>query len=234
MALTLRYSLQDSPLKPKGITGEYARLQVDWRSEQRKITISDDDYKAIVDDLTEGRLIGLQSASGVSLGQFVTGLAGGVVVDEFTSATKGDIRISFKPTQRFLRDTRKAASFEQVPTITTSPEIIAFTYIANEGGRVQTNKINLAHKAGVITIKGTDLTKDGMTAEIVQYISDITTTTNLPTILNSGTKKMDILFSVGDTIFTKGEMTLPDYTRLYLKRISNPSKSAFINFTFYG
>ena len=218
MPLTLKYSLQDSSLKPSGITGEYARLQVNWRSERSRLTISDDDYREMVEALTEGRLIGLQTESGLYLGQFVTGLAGGVIVEEFIAAKRSDARISFKPMRKFLQDIRAAMTFERIPTITNDPTLNGFTFVETETSTEHVNEIPM-DTLGFLKVTGEHFVKNGMTAMINQEAARIALS-----IVDSGTKHINIVLPNLVAPFTVGPTTLT------VKRIDNPERFSVMKF----
>lgn len=209
MELTLRYSLQNSSIKPEGVTGEYARLQVDSRPEQDRIIISANDYRTIIRALSEGRLIGMQSEDGDFLGQFTTSLSGGVIIKDFNSPSKSDIRFSFKSTQHALSDVRELASFERVPTVKNDPTISEFVFTDN-AGNVFTGEIPISTN-GLLYLTGENFVKNGMQVTISQLGS--TAKARLNTQVKSGAKYIDILtgntdvdtangFVVGDAILT--------------------------------
>jgi len=194
MELTLRYSLQKSNIKPNDITGEYARLQVNTRPEMNKITISNEDYQMLIQALAEGRLIGLQNEAGLHLGQFLTSLSGGVVVKNFTSPSKEDIRASFKPMRHFLNDIRELVSFERVPTVRHNPVISDFIFTDNTGGNF-TDEIPISTN-GLLQIAGANFIKDGMEVSIIQ--DDGVAKVVLTTQVNSGAKSISVLVSNTD------------------------------------
>ena len=208
MPLPLQYSIQHSSLKPKGVTGEYVRLQVSLRTEQRKIIISNEDYSMLIQALSEGRLVGFCNESGVKLGQFQTSLSGGTVAKEFTSPEVSDIRISFKPSQRFLSSVRSKISFEQIPTVTRNPIITStsFTYI-DDTQITLNNQIKL-NTSGILKLRGSNFIKNGMKTSISQDASN----TWFSNAVNSGTKYIDIIVNSNDISsadgFTAGQSTV--------------------------
>jgi len=218
MALTLRYSLQHSAIKPRGVTGEYCRLQVDSRPQQNKITITESDYQSLIEALTEGRLIGLQSESGVNLGQFMTSISGGILTKEFVSPSKNDVKISFRPTQQFLRDVRELVSFEQIPTVKNNPSIRGFTFTDNMGN-VSTNEIPI-NTNGLLHITGINFIKGGMQVIITQ--SDSMAKVKLNTQIGSGTKFINMLVSNIDIDKANGFSV--GTGSLIIKRNDNPQR----------
>jgi len=218
MALTLRYSLQDSIIKPSDVTGKYARLQVYARPELRQITISHDDYQAIVQDLKEGRLIALQDEEGTRLGQFMTSLSGGVVVKDFISPSKSEVRVSFKPTTHFLDDVREGMLFEKQPTVRNDPEISEFIF-TDITGNTFSDKIPISTN-GLLKVTGSNFVKNGMQVTITQPSS--TAKVRLNTQVNSGVRFIDMLISNIDidvaNSFTTGLAILT------VKRQDNPQR----------
>ena len=218
MPLTLRYSLQDSIIKPSDVTGDYARLQVDSRPELKKITLSNEDYRIIVEALAEGRLIGLQNEDGIKMGQFMISLSGGVIVEEFKSPSESDVKMSFKPTQSILKDIRALVSFEQLPTVKNNPSISGFIFTDNTGNTFA-NQMPISTN-GLLRIKGTNFAKNKMEAIVTQ--SNNAVKVSLDTQVNSGVKYVDILISNMNIDkangFTKGAGLL------IVKRKDNPKR----------
>ena len=130
MTLPMRYSVQNSNLTPPDFTGEYGRMQVDYRTELEAIVIPASDYDKIATAIAEGRLIGLHDSKGRVLGQFTSSLAGGFDISTFSKAVDTDVRVSFRPTQQLIKSVRTEVSFEQVPTVSNDPQIkdMFFTY----------------------------------------------------------------------------------------------------------
>jgi len=238
MTLPLEYSKQESTLKPSDITEEYVRLQVRLRPENNKVIISDTDFNHILQSLAEGRLVGLQSESGVNLGQLQVALAGAYPVSNFKSPTPTDMRIGFKATQQLLKQVREIVTFEQVPMVINNPQIAGFTFIGSVQG-VQTKYVNQIplDTSGVLRISGIHFIKNKMTVSIVQYTAtnDKIQSQTLNSALNSGAKYIDILVDNGQlsgSDFDSGELPSPSYTRIIVTQIDNPDRSTLFNFAF--
>jgi len=236
MGLPLRYSIQPSPLAPDGFEGEYGRMQVDYRPAQKALVVTADEYDEVAFALSEGRAIWLKDDSGRVLGQFIVGLAGGFDIATFTQASVSDLRISFRPSQELLTSTREITTFEQVPTVVKDPTITKFTYSAMIAGQLQVKKNKICHgvDTGVIEIVGTNFVKNGMNVAVTQFVDGITSTTELVTnsTLPSGSKAMSFHWYLSKVVYQTGKLKLPDYTRLIVSRIDNPSRSAFIDCEF--
>jgi len=208
MPLTLRYSLQESLLKPKNVEDEYAKLQVDYRPEQSKITLTNEDYQELVQALAEGRLIGIENADGVRLGQFMSSISGGVVVKNFTTPNKEEIGISFRPSPHFLNSVRKIVSFERMPTVKRTPIISGFTFTDSVGKTV--NREIPISTGGFLKITGINFVKSGMQVLITQQSTGASVILN--TQINSGMKYINILINSIDidptNDFSKGRAVL--------------------------
>jgi len=240
MAKPLRYSIQPSVISPPGFEGEYIRLQVDLRPELEQVVIPAADYDKIATALREGRALGLKDDSGRVLGQFATGLAGGFDAAKFTQATQANVRVSFKPTQELLLSARTGMTFELVPTVVINPTITKFTSTIINGSALLThqNKICLDINAqNTIEVTGTNFVKNGMNLSVIQFINGITVSqAALLPALTSGTKKMSFAWQNTNTTpnFVTGAQRLPNYTRLVVSWIDNPSRSTFIDMEFIG
>jgi len=238
MTLPLEYSKQESTLKPADITEEYVRLQVRLRPENNKVIISNTDFNSIIQSLAEGRLVGLQSESGVNLGQLQVALAGAYTVSDFKSPTSTDVRIGFKATQQLLKQVREIVTFEQVPMVINNPQIVGFTFTGSVQG-VQTKYVNQIplDTGGVLKISGINFIKGKMTVDIVQYTAtnDKIQSKTLNPALNSGVKYIDILVDNGQlssSDFDSGKIPPPSYTRIIVTQIDNPDRSTLFNFAF--
>jgi len=238
MTLPLEYSKQESSLKPSGVTEEYIRLQVRLRPELNKIIIEDIDYERLIEALAEGRLLGLQTKSGINIGQFQIGLSGAYPASNFKSPTVSDAKIGFRSTPHILKRIREIMTFEQVPAVTNSPQIssIMFTGIFNGVQTEYNNQIPL-NSSGVLKISGTNFIKDGMKVDVVQFISSSGKGHSQPLnfTLNSGTKHIEILISNEQLLtkdFDSGITPLPSYTRIMIAQADNPTRSAFFDFEF--
>jgi len=238
MTLPLEYSKQESTLKPSDITEEYVRLQVRLRPEQDKVIINDTDFNRIIQSLAEGRLVGLQSESGVNLGQLQVALAGAYPVSNFKSPTPTDVRIGFKATQQLLKQVREIVTFEQVPMVINNPQIAGFTFTGSVQG-VQTKYVNQIplNTSGVLKISGINFIKSKMNVDVVQYTAtnDKIQSKTLNSALNSGTKYIEILVDNGQlssSDFDSGKLPAPSYTRIIVTQTDNLDRSTLFNFEF--
>jgi len=209
MPLPLQYSIQESTIKPKGVTEDYIRLQVSIRPELTQIKISDADYQTILKEVVEGRLVGIVSESGVNIGQFQAGLSGGFPKANFIAPSKSDFRIAFKATLQFLNDARQMLTFERISTITNDPKITGVTFTISDGfsKTVLTNTIAL-DTAGILKVSGTNFVKGSMTVEVSQAKNAVQFTE----MFNSGTKFIENLLNANSitdkSSFTQGPATL--------------------------
>jgi len=221
MPLSLKYSIQESVLKPTGVTEDYIRLQVAIRPELEQITISDKDYQTILNGVKEGRLVGLRTESGTYIGQFQSSLAGGYPKAEFIAPSKADLRVTLKSTQQFLNDAREGLTFERISTVVNNPTIIAMTFTMSDGSsKTVLNNTIAIEMAGILTIEGTNFIKNGMTIEISQGDNIVQFTETI----NSGAKFINILLN-DTSIPAKGTFTA-GIARLKVWRNDNENRSS--------
>lgn len=236
MPLTLRYSVQGSPLSPAGFVGEYGRMMVDYRSIVNEVVLSASDYTLIATSLSEGRVIRLVDDTGRALGDFVPALAGGFDIATFTEATLGDLRVGFKPTQELLAVTRATTTFEIVPTVTNDPVIASsvFTYEDTGAPVVLNNSLHLS-TSGLLRINGTRLVKGNTTATLSQYVTLptplLTTITFMPPT-SMGAKYMEIMLTNATTDgITDTEAAGVSWTKLRVALTDNPTRFSEMDIT---
>jgi len=203
MSLSLKYSIQESVMKPAGVTEDYIRLQVAMRPELEQITISDKEYQTILNGVREGRLVGLRTESGAYIGQFQPSLAGGFPKAGFIAPSKTDFRVTLRSTQQFLNDAREGLTFERVSTVINSPNITAVTFTISDGSSktVLINTIAI-ETSGILSIEGAYFTKNDMIIEVSQGNN----TMRFTETLNSGTKFINVLLN-DSSIPAKGGFT---------------------------
>ena len=83
MTLPMRYSVQKSNIAPPDFTGEYGRMQVDYRPELEAIVIPASDYDKITTAIAEGSK---QVAHTRIAFSSITRVISGVIKAETTSA----------------------------------------------------------------------------------------------------------------------------------------------------
>jgi len=207
MGLPLRYSIQASPLVPAGFVGDYGRMMVNYRSILDEITITASEFDLITASLSAGRAIRLVDDTGRPLGEFLTSLSGGFDIANFTQATVGDVRVSFKPTQELLISTREKTTFEQVPTVSNNPVIsnCTFTFESTPGIKKVINNRLIIDTAGLLRVNGTHFVKGNMIVTVTQYKGGVTpllSTASFISPTSTGAKYIEVLITEAN--LTKG------------------------------
>jgi len=219
MPLTLRYSVQSSPLKPAGFVGSYGRMMVDYRPIVTNIVLTASDYTAIAVSLSEGRAIRLIDDTGRALGDFLPALSGGFDTATFTEATLSDLRVGFKPTQELLAVTRSTTSFELVPTVHNDPQISDVSFVYDVSGTTTTIIDSISQtNSGMLRIIGTNFVKGATRVSINQRDSStgIVSLVLLDVPINIGAKYIEVLLTATSlsTLALSSALPLGSWTHL--------------------
>ena len=225
MTLPMRYSVQKSNISPPDFTGEYGRMQVDYRPELEAIVIPASDYDKITTAIAEGRLIGLHDSKGRVLGQFTSSLAGGFDISTFSKAVDADVRVSFRPTQQLIKSARTKVSFEQVPTVANDPQIkdTFFTYDV-KGVQTKIVKKIAIGESGLARMVGINFAKGNIVVSVQQKdMSNVITDVVLPVPVRTGQKYVECLLTATtlSTLIVSSDPNVA-WTAIKISLIDNP------------
>ena len=150
--MTIKYSIQPSPLTPAGQTAPYGRYQVHLQEDETTITV-DSTYATIADLLKSGSLVVLVGSDNQPIGTLSPALKGGFPLAESPTPTADSVSVGFRPSTNLYEVVRQAISFERVDTVMRNPIInLVSDWYQNE--RVDgTISVNGGH-SNYVEIKG--------------------------------------------------------------------------------
>ena len=120
--MTIKYSIQPSPLAPNGQTAPYGRYQVHLQEDETTITV-DSTYATIADLLKIGTSVLLVGSDNKPIGTLSPALKGGFPLAESPTPTPDNISVGFRSSSTLYEATRQAVSFERVDTVMRNPVI---------------------------------------------------------------------------------------------------------------